>query len=118
MRFSRAGPEFAVEPGSAGQRIGYRLRDGAVEVLYWPRLDQPSAAAPKAYALATGIGAFRVAYLDARGGWRERWPAPGESAVPRAVRVSLTLASGEDDRAMAGPAMSRARAAPRSSWRC
>jgi general secretion pathway protein J len=96
LRFSRAGPEFAVEPGSAGQRIGYRLRNGAVEVLYWPRLDQPSSAAPKAYALATGIGAFRVEYLDARGSWRERWPSPRESAVPRAVRVSLTFASGEE----------------------
>ena len=28
LRFSRAGPEFTIEPGSAGQRIGYRLRDG------------------------------------------------------------------------------------------
>ena len=41
LRFSRAGPEFTLEPGSAGQRIGYRLRNGAVEVLYWPHLDQP-----------------------------------------------------------------------------
>ena len=39
LRFSRAGPEFALEPASAGQRIGYRLRDGSVEVLYWPSLD-------------------------------------------------------------------------------
>jgi general secretion pathway protein J len=96
LRFSRAGPEFAVEPGSAGQRIGYRLRDGAIEVLYWPRLDQPSSALPRAYALATGILGFRVAYLDARGNWRERWPAPGESAVPRAVKVGVTLAGGEE----------------------
>ncbi len=35
----------------------------------------------------------------------------GESAVPRAVRVALTFASGEDDRTMAGAAMSRARGA-------
>ena len=28
LAFTRAGPEFAVEPGIAGQRIGYRLRDG------------------------------------------------------------------------------------------
>ena len=28
LAFSRAGPEFNFEPGSAGQRLGYRLRDG------------------------------------------------------------------------------------------
>jgi general secretion pathway protein J len=95
LRFSRAGPEFATEPGSGGQRIGYRLRNGAVEVLYWPFLDQPSTAVPEAYALIGDVAAFRVAYLDARGTWRERWPALGEPAIPRAIRVELTLASGE-----------------------
>jgi general secretion pathway protein J len=95
LRFSRAGPEFAVEPGSAGQRIGYRLRAGAVEVLYWPYLDQPAAVAPTAYARVGDVARFRVAYLDARGAWRERWPALGEAAVPRAIRVTLTLAGGE-----------------------
>ena len=95
LRFSRAGPEFAAEPGSGGQRIGYRLRNGAVEVLYWPFLDQPSAVVPEAYALIDGVAAFRVAYLDARGTWRERWPMMGEPAIPRAIRVELTLAGGE-----------------------
>ncbi len=95
LRFSRAGPEFGIEPGSAGQRIGYRLRGGAVEVLYWPHLDHPAGVVPVAYALAEGIVRFRVAYLDTGGTWRDRWPALGEPAVPRAVRVELTLADGE-----------------------
>ena len=95
LRFSRAGPEFAAEPGSGGQRIGYRLRNGAVEVLYWPFLDQPSTVVPEAYALIGDVAAFRVAYLDARGTWRERWPALGEPVIPRAIRVELTLAGGE-----------------------
>jgi type II secretion system protein J len=95
VRFSRAGPEFAPEPDSAGQRIGYRLRDGAIEVLYWPRLDQPATVAPQPYALAGGIASFRVDYLDSAGAWRERWPALGESQVPRALRVGITLANGE-----------------------
>jgi general secretion pathway protein J len=94
LRFSRAGPEFAAEPGSAGQRIGYRLRAGAVEVLYWPRFDQPSLAVPQAFALAADIAQFRVDYLDARGAWSDRWPLPGEPEVPRAVRVVLRLADG------------------------
>ena len=95
LRFSRAVPEFAPEPGSAGQRIGYRLRDGAIEVVYWPRLDQPASVVPRPYALASSIAAFRVAYLDARNNWRDRWPALGEPPVPRAVRVGITLAGGE-----------------------
>ncbi len=95
LRFSRAGPEFASEPGSAGQRIGYQLRNGAIEVLYWPRLDQPATVAPRPYALASGIVAFRVDYLDSVGAWRPRWPALGESPVPRALRVVIALANGE-----------------------
>jgi general secretion pathway protein J len=95
LRFSRAGPEFTVEPGAGGQRIGYRMRNGVIEVLYWPRLDQPAAVVPAAYALADGVTQFRIAYLDARGGWRDRWPASSEPAVPRAVRVSIALGDGE-----------------------
>ncbi len=94
LRFSRAGPEFVIEPGSSGNRIGYRLRDDVVEVLYWPHYDHPAGMAPVAYALADGIAEFRVAYLDSGGAWRDRWPALGEPVVPRAVRVELTLADG------------------------
>ncbi|MET0682598.1 MAG: type II secretion system minor pseudopilin GspJ [Casimicrobiaceae bacterium] len=95
MRFSRAGSEFTLESGSGGQRIGYRLRNGAIEVLYWPYLDQPASVRPQAYALMGNVTRFRVAYLDARGAWRDRWPALGESAIPRAIRVALTLSGGE-----------------------
>lgn len=95
LRFSRAGPEFVDEPQSAGQRIGYRLRNDAVEVLYWPRFDQPMAVAPTPYTLANDITRFEIAYLDARGTWQERWPIPGEAALPAGVRVALRLAGGE-----------------------
>jgi len=94
LRIARAGPEFLLEPGSAGQRIGYRLRDDVVEVLYWPHLDQPASVAPTAYALAGGIARFEIAYLDARGGWHDRWPLLGEGALPRAARIALTLGDG------------------------
>ena len=94
-RFSRAGPEMTLEAGSAGQRIGYRLRDGAVEVLYWPYLDAAPGTAPTAYALVEGVRKLAIACLDSTGSWRDRWPVAGEPAVPRAVRVELTLAGGE-----------------------
>ena len=95
LEFSRAGPEFSLEPGSAGQRIGYRLRDGTVEVLYWPYLDAAPETAPAAYALAGGVARLTFAYLDRGGTWRERWPVSGEAVLPRAVRVEVVLAQGE-----------------------
>jgi len=91
LTFTRAGSEFHAEPAITGQRIGYRLRDGAIELAYWPHLDQPATIAPALYVMADGVAAFRVEYLTDTGAWRERWPLLGESDVPRAVRVALTL---------------------------
>lgn len=94
LRIARAGPEFSIEPGSAGQRIGYRLRGGAIEVLYWPHLDQSASVGAAAYPLAGGIARLDIAYLDMRGGWHDRWPLLGESPLPRAARIKLTLDDG------------------------
>jgi general secretion pathway protein J len=95
LAFSRAGPEFALEAGSAGQRLGYRFRDGTVEVLYWASYDRPRGVDPAAYTLLEGVANFRIAYLTQAGAWVESWPRAGESDLPRAVKVDLTLASGE-----------------------
>ena len=95
LEFSRAGPEFNVEPGSAGQRLGYRLRDDVVEVLYWPGYDRPTSLSPVSYALLGEVARFRLAYLSTNGAWSETWPAAGEPDLPSAVRVELTLASGD-----------------------
>ena len=93
--FTRAGAEFAAEPGAAGQRIGYRLRNGAVEVVYWPSLDRASTLDPPAYALIEGVAGLRIAQVGARGQWSDAWPLAGDDEVPRAVRVQLSLATGE-----------------------
>ena len=93
--FSRAGPEFAADVGGAGQRLGYRLNAGVVEVVYWPWLDNADGAAPAAYALETGIAGWRIEYLDRDGTWRDRWPVAGDDYLPRAVHVALTLEGGQ-----------------------
>jgi len=95
LRLSRAASEFTFDAGGAGQRIGYRLRDDNVEVLYWPSFDRRVEASPMAYALVGGVTRFRIDYLDGRGAWSDRWPALGEAALPRAVRIELALDGGE-----------------------
>ncbi len=95
LAFSRAGPEFDIEPGSAGQRLGYRSRNGSVEVLYWPSYDRPQDAQPTSYALLPDVARFRLTYLTRDNAWIDRWPVAGDADLPRAVRVQLTLSSGE-----------------------
>ena len=94
--FSRACAEFADEPGIAGQRIGYRLRQHAVEIAYWPQLDNAAGSQPAVYTLVDGVTAFRIAYLSRAGRWQNTWPSQGEASLPRAVRVDLKLDSGEE----------------------
>jgi len=92
--FTRAGPDAPEEPGSAGQRVGYRFRDGHIDVLYWPRLDNVSGIDPPAYPLADGIARFRILQLSQNGQWSPRWPIAGASAVPGGVRIEIVLADG------------------------
>ncbi len=93
--FTRAGSEFTSDPGMAGQRIGYRLRGHAVEIAYWPQIDNPGNTQPTVFTLVDGVTAFRVEYLGPSGSWRQRWPQPDDPDLPRAVRVYLTLDDGE-----------------------
>jgi general secretion pathway protein J len=95
LAMSRAGPEFSLEPGIGGQRIGYRLASGRLEVLYWPELDILPDSAPQAYALVDDVAELHIDYLQTSGAWSSSWPSFGEPDVPRAVRVRLVLASGE-----------------------
>ncbi len=93
--FTRAGAEFAVEPGPGGQRMGYRLNgNGTLELAYWPTIDHASGVQPTVYPLVSGITTFEVEYLAADGQWRARWPLLGEDELPRAVRLTLVLDDG------------------------
>ncbi|HEV3240542.1 MAG TPA: type II secretion system minor pseudopilin GspJ [Casimicrobiaceae bacterium] len=95
LEFSRAGPEFVLESHSAGQRLAYRVRNGAVEVLYWASYDRPRGLEPTPYTLLEGVTRFQLAYLTQSGAWADTWPQADESELPRAVKVDVTLASGE-----------------------
>jgi len=95
LAFSRAGPEFALEPSSGGARLAYRFHDGGVEVLYWASYDRPRGAEPMVYPLISGVASFRLAYLAKDGSWLDTWPRTGEADLLRAVKADLTLASGD-----------------------
>lgn len=94
LAFTRAGPDAVDEPGSGGQRVGYRLRDGRIEVLYWPRPDNSATKAPATYPLVDGVARFRILQLGADALWSDRWPLATSTAMPRGVRVEIVLADG------------------------
>lgn len=94
LAFTRAGSEFFVEPGAGGQRLGYRLSGDTLELAYWPSIDRDATTRPAIYALVAGIAGFDLAYLTRAGEWRDRWPLLGEEDLPRAVRLTLTMADG------------------------
>ena len=93
--FSRAGPEFDADPGAAGQRVGYRVREGALEVVYWPGLDRAPETGATAWPLFAGVARFSVEHASPDGSWRDAWPRAGDGDLPRAVRVLLLLDTGE-----------------------
>jgi general secretion pathway protein J len=92
---------FAAEPGRAEppQRLGYRLRNGTVELLGWSVLDQGPRTEPRVVAAVRDVKSMQLRYLDARGQWHFAWPpvdaAAAQQALPGGVEVTLTLASGE-----------------------
>lgn len=79
------------------QRIGYRFKDGNLELLQWQVLDQAPRARPTVTPLWKGLQNFEIQYLDGSS-WVPVWPpsqqAQAENALPRAIEVSVTLADG------------------------
>ncbi|SCY16446.1 general secretion pathway protein J [Thiohalorhabdus denitrificans] len=100
FRFVRGGStSFREGPASPYRRVAYRLREGELFRLTWPRLDAPTGLEPREVALMDGVEEVTIRYLagqDRR--WAQRWPrggagaGPGGSAdagLPRAVEITL-----------------------------
>ncbi len=96
---TRAG--FAQSDGvlAAPQRVGYRARDGRVDLVLWPHPDAAPRSSAQAYAALGGVADLKLRALDARGNWQPRWPLAAAGAAaetfPAAVELTLTLRSGE-----------------------
>jgi general secretion pathway protein J len=100
LMFTRMGLPGASGTLAAPQRFGYRLKQGAVEELVWPVLDQGQRTVPAVYPLLAGVNALQLRYLDSANQWRDTWPGLASAGapaapLPKAVEVALTLDTGE-----------------------
>ncbi|HVK56890.1 MAG TPA: type II secretion system minor pseudopilin GspJ [Burkholderiales bacterium] len=99
LAFTRMGSADETSALAAPQRVGYRFRDGNVELLLWPVLDQGPRTTPEANVLVSDIADMTFRYLDSHDQWQTRWPQvpvpTGSTELPKAVEVTVTLKSGE-----------------------
>ena len=90
LEFTRKSPQ-----GRDEVRLGYRLRDGKVELLLWPVLDRAPGTRPEIYVLLEGVTNLRFRHMDTSGAWQDIWPVAGVvGALPRALAVEITLKDG------------------------
>lgn len=89
FEFSRKSP-----PGQDDARIGYRLREGNIELMVWRVMDRAPVSAAEVYPILENVSALRFQYLDAQAVWRDQWPVMAAEPLPRAVSVEFTLANG------------------------
>ncbi len=95
IEFSRFSSNEGVD---TARRQGYRLNDRhQVELWLWPGLDVAPTVSPVRYQVMNDVKEFELQYLDPRHAWANMWPtAPGDPAIPLAVRLRIVLASGEE----------------------
>lgn len=92
LEFSR----FAsVEGQDRPRRVAYTLNAaGELELWLWPGLDVT--ATPARYPVLGGVVRAEFAYMNADLVWVAMWPlSPQDAAIPRAVRLTLELRTGE-----------------------
>jgi general secretion pathway protein J len=96
--FTRVGFGATIGAASGPQRIGYRLKDGTLELVIWPHLDMAPRAMPQAYAALSGVREAQWRAMDRAGNFIGEWRSSGAAGVsyfPTALELSITLNSGE-----------------------
>lgn len=95
LEFSRFASNEAVD---AARRVGYRLNEKQeIELWLWPALDVAPDTLPARYPVLAGVSSFVLHYLSPTLAWADAWPASAsDPLLPRAVRVRIALASGEE----------------------
>lgn len=75
--------------------LGYRLREGRLEMLLWDSLDLAPRTEPQVLKLLDGVERIDLRFLDMGGQWQLSWPQGSYAyQLPRGVEVKLTLANG------------------------
>jgi general secretion pathway protein J len=95
LEFSRfASAEGVDQP----RRVAYGLNQNEeIELWLWPGADVAPDAMPARYAVLSGVSKLDLEYLNADLAWVSAWPAPPRDvAIPRAVRLRVVFASGEE----------------------
>lgn len=82
------------------RRIGYRLNDGAVELLIWPSLDAAPNAKPEVFKVLPHVAQITLSYLTQDGRFINVWPensalSEPRSFAPSALQMSIKLVTGE-----------------------
>lgn len=95
LAFTRTGWSGAEGAAADAQRVGYRLRGQQLQLLIWPVLDQAPYSEAVAYPILEPVESMKLRYLDSAGSWHETWGSAADPKLPKAVELSLTLASGE-----------------------
>lgn len=95
LEFSRFASNEAID---TARRVGYRLNEKEeIELWLWPGLDVAPNTAPARHAVLGGVKVFQLQYLDRALAWVDAWPmSPSDTPLPRAVRLRIVLASGEE----------------------
>ncbi len=94
--FSRVGGSNALESVLTPQRVGYRLRNGAIQMLRWDVLDQAPLSQPVEDEVLQGVREFNLRYLSSAMVWEKQWATTSPLLPPpKAVEVELVLMTGE-----------------------
>ena len=88
----------SVEGTDMPRRVAYGLNEKQqIELWLWPGLDAAPNALPARYPVLKGVMKFEIQHLNADLVWVGAWPtSPRDAAIPRAVRLRIVLASGEE----------------------
>ena len=95
LAFSRFASSGGVD---TPRRVAYGLNEKQeIELWLWPGLDVAPDALPARYPVLSGVTKFEIQYLNADLALVGAWPTSlRDAAIPRAVRLRIVLASGEE----------------------
>lgn len=82
------------------RRVGYRLNEGAVELIIWPSLDAAPNSSPEVFKVLPHVDKLLFTYLTSDGRWLNIWPEnvivpQQKNFKPNALQLSITLDTGE-----------------------